>query len=237
MSQPRRPTTKRRVSKPKPLTPDEIVDQTLKREYERAMKALEAASEAETEQWDAKWEAVGVILDHDPPLYLAGGFRDLKGFARKHLQGAAPETIRTSVRVAKHFDPAAEKLHGTARLALLLDYLEAGDGKLPAVAIDPARTRVRVRRGRAFEPVRFPQLTFDELRAAVRHAKGLEGRSRGRPRAAGRRAAAVERGRLRGRDAAGDGRALRRARHRLRRQRCVAPGAGEGEAAEDEVND
>lgn len=172
MSQPRRPTTKRRVSKPKPLTPDEIVDQTLKREYERAMKALEAASEAETEQWDAKWEAVGVILDHDPPLYLAGGFRDLKGFARKHLQGAAPETIRTSVRVAKHFDPAAEKLHGTARLALLLDYLEAGDGKLPAVAIDPARTRVRVRRGRAFEPVRFPQLTFDELRAAVRHAKG-----------------------------------------------------------------
>nr|MBK7069890.1 hypothetical protein [Deltaproteobacteria bacterium] len=74
--------------------------------------------------------------------------------------------------MAKHFDPAAEKLHGTARLALLLDYLEAGDGKLPAVAIDPARTRVRVRRGRAFEPVRFPQLTFDELRAAVRHAKG-----------------------------------------------------------------
>jgi hypothetical protein len=40
------------------------------------MKALEVASTAETVQWDAKWEAVGVILDHDPPLYLAGGLRD-----------------------------------------------------------------------------------------------------------------------------------------------------------------
>lgn len=172
MSQVKRPSSSRRATAARPLSPDQVIDRTLKREFDAAMKALEAASLAETTQWDAKWEAVGTILDHDPPLYLAGGFRSLKAFAAKHLQAAAPETIHISVRVARHFDAAAEQRYGTAKLALLLDYLEASNGTLPPAALDPSRTKVRARRGRSFEQVAFPQLTYDELRAAVRLARG-----------------------------------------------------------------
>ncbi|MDB4927692.1 MAG: hypothetical protein JWM10_176 [Myxococcaceae bacterium] len=174
-------TRARRPPSDPTLSPAAIADLALKRDFERALKALEAASAAESEQWDAKWEAVGAIVDHEPPLFLSGGFRSVKAFSAKHLGSASLETIRTSVRVARHFDAAAEKRHGTAKLAVLLDCLEAAGGALPEAAIDPARTRVRVRRGRAFERVPFATLTFDELRAAARLARGKAGQRRNPP--------------------------------------------------------
>lgn len=148
---------------------DALIDRTLDRAWRRALNALEAARSGESERWDEKWEAVDAILSHDPPLYLAAGLKTERAFREKYLPGVAQSTMRDNALVARHFDADAERAYGTSTLALLLRYLRARHGaELPAVKIDPAKSKVRVRRGRAVEEVPFPRVTFDELRRAVR---------------------------------------------------------------------
>jgi hypothetical protein len=131
------------------------------------------AQDAEIARWDEAYEALGEILLSDPPLYLAGGFKSAKAFVAEVLPGMRVDTVRASVRVARHFDPDTEKKHGIAKLALLLDYLAAQNGgELPSVRIDPDRSKVATKKG----AVAFASLSYDELRDAVRAAKSRKGR-------------------------------------------------------------
>jgi hypothetical protein len=175
-----KPKTSRRVARTTAQlpTPAELIDQTLKRAWDKAMKQFTEASTHEAERWDAKWEAVDQILHHDPPLYLAASIRSEAAFVAKYLPGVSRPTARSNARVARYFDATAERIHGTSKLSLLLDYLEAGDRALPPIGIDPVRTKVRLRRKGTMESIAFPQLTFDELRAAVRLARGQSARSK-----------------------------------------------------------
>lgn len=166
-----------RTASPLP-TPEEIIDQTLRRAWDKAMEQFAEASAHESEQWDAKWEAVDQILHHDPPLYLAASIRSEAAFVAKYLPGISRPTARSNARVARYFDASAENTYGTSKLSLLIDYLEAGGHTLVPVGIDPARTRIRLRRKAVLENVAFPLLSFDELRAAVRHARGQANRSK-----------------------------------------------------------
>lgn len=148
---------------------DALIDRALDRAWKHALNALEAARSGEADQWDAKWEAVDAILSHDPPLYLAAGLKTEKAFRERYLPGVAQSTMRDNAVVARHFDADAERTYGTATLALLIRYLSAQNGgELPAVKIDPAKTKVRVRKGRAVEEVPFPKVGFDGMRRAVR---------------------------------------------------------------------
>ena len=162
------------------LSPAALIDRKLDIEWKAAARTIAGEGVVESAHWDAKWEAVDRVLTHDPPLYLAGGFKTVKAFCAKHLPGVHLQTVRDSTRVARHFTAAHEAAHGVTSLAALLDYLEAVNGELPRVAIDPARTRVVVRRGRANETVLFPTLTTDEMRAAAR-AKRPKRRSAAQP--------------------------------------------------------
>lgn len=154
---------------PAPLSADALIDRALDRAWERALQALDAARSGEADQWDAKWEAVDAILSHDPPLYLAAGLKTEKAFRERYLPGVAQSTMRDNAAVARHFDAAAERAYGTTTLALLIRYLAAKNGgELPAVKIDPARTKVRVRVGRSVEEVLFPKVGFDGMRRALR---------------------------------------------------------------------
>ena len=150
------------------LSPAALIDRKLDAAWKSAARTIAGEGIEESNHWDAKWEAVDRVLTHDPPLYLAGGFKTAKAFCSKHLPGVHLQTVRDHTRVARHFTAAHEAAHGVTALAAPLDYLEAVAGELPRVAIDPARTRVVVRRGRANETVLFPTLTTDEMRAAAR---------------------------------------------------------------------
>lgn len=150
-----------------------VVNEAMRARYEKHLADFKRAQAAEIARWDEAYEALGEILDGKPPLYLAGGYRSAKAFVAAVLPGTKLETVRAGVRVARHFDPDAEKKHGVTRLALLLDYLAAQNGgELPAGRVDPDRAKVVTKSGT--KP--FATMSFDELRDAVRAAKGARAR-------------------------------------------------------------
>ena len=157
-------TTSPRVPAAKPL-----VSAAMKARFAKHLAAFRAAHGDQLAKWDAAYESLGAILDAEPPLYLAGGYKTAQGFVDAVLPGMKLETVRDYVRVARHFGPDDEKKHGVTRLALLLDYLEARhDGALPTAALNPERIRVTL--ARKDHP--FSTLTSDQMRDAAREAKG-----------------------------------------------------------------
>ncbi len=155
-----------------------VVNAAMRSRYERLLAEFKRAQGAELVQWDAAYEAIDAILSAEPPLYLAGGFKSAKAFADAVLPGISLDTIRDNARVARYFDPDAEKKHGVARLALLLDYLEAKNGgALPAMRVDPERTKVLQKK----VAVPFASLSYDALRDVVRAAKGRSPRAAKEP--------------------------------------------------------
>ena len=124
--------------------------------------------------WDAAYEALDALLNSEPPLYLAGGFKSAKAFLAVTLPSVALSTVRDGVRVARHFNADDERRYGVRKLALLLDYLEAESGaELPRARIDPASTKVDV----GDQRVLFASLTFDEMRDVARKKKSTKGRA------------------------------------------------------------
>src|SRR5690349_25073245 len=57
-----------------------VADKALKARWEEALRRYVRARTEETEGWDARYEALGDILDSDPPLYLAGGYTSAAAF-------------------------------------------------------------------------------------------------------------------------------------------------------------
>lgn len=142
----------------------------MKTRFAKHLAAFRKAHADELSKWDAAYESLGAILDANPPLYLAGGYKTAQGFVDAVLPGMKLETVRDYVRVAKFFGPEDEKKHGVTRLALLLEYLEARhDGELPDLAVNPDRVRVTLGR----REHSFSSLSSDQMRDAAREAKGL----------------------------------------------------------------
>lgn len=164
---PRAPRGARTI--PNVPSPDALIDRSLAAAWLRELAALEAASREGEESWDAKWEAVDAILSHDPPLYLAASLRTEKAFRERYLPGVSQDVMRDNALVARYFDADAQSRFGTSTLALLVRYLaRRNGGALPPLKIDPARTKVRVRRGSVVEEALFPTLSYDEMRRALR---------------------------------------------------------------------
>jgi hypothetical protein len=157
-----------------PRVPGVIVNQAMLDRYDALMKDFHEAKGSELGGWDAAYEALDDLLNSEPPVFIAGGFKTAKAFLAEVLPDVAMSTVRDGVRVARHFNADDEKAYGVRKLALLLDYLEAESGsELPRVRIDPTRTKVDVGAKR----VLFASLSFDEMRDAVRKKKGAKGRA------------------------------------------------------------
>lgn len=170
---PRKAIAPSRRKVPKPVTP--VVNEAMRTRYASHLAAFKRAHGAEVAQWDAAYESLAPILQSDPPLYLAGGFKSARAFVAAELPGMDLDTVRDYVRVATHFEPDDEKKHGVTKLALLLDYLEViNGGALPKARINPDRTKVTV----GDDSARFAEMTFDAMRDAVRRAKGASGARR-----------------------------------------------------------
>jgi len=155
------------------------VDQRLKARWLKELRRFQENRAREHLGWDETYEALGEILDSNPPLYLAGGFKTARAFLAAHLPGTKEQTARDYVRVARSFDPADEQQHGVSKLVLLLDYLEAlGGAPLVPAKLDPDRAQIKLGPGQNAAVVRFPEIDYQTLRAVVRAAKGRGGKPR-----------------------------------------------------------
>jgi hypothetical protein len=163
---------KKKATAPK-VARNPLADPVLKARYQDELKRFQQAQSGEMSGWDEMYEALDSILYSDPSLYLAGSYKSARAFLAEHLPGMKEQTARNNIRVARAFDPADEQKHGVSKLGLLLDYLEAtGTSLEPGIKINPDRSKVRVPRAKSTRTELFRDVSYDDLRAAVRAAKG-----------------------------------------------------------------
>src|SRR5262245_57329740 len=84
------------------------IDRALKAAWNRAEAELEATKIEGARAWDRFWETVGTIIDHSPPLYLAGGVSTDREFFAKYADGVDVRVARRNVRVARLASPDEE---------------------------------------------------------------------------------------------------------------------------------
>lgn len=149
-----------------------LVDEGLKIRWNEAIARYRKSRAVEMKEWDERYEALGEILDSDPPYYLAGGYPSALAFLAAEAPDQDPRTVRTYVRVARYFDPDDEAKHGISKLDALLDYLEAvGGAPLAPAKINLSKQKVRSGSGKAQKLVPFGEITVAELRASMRTAR------------------------------------------------------------------
>jgi hypothetical protein len=118
--------------------------------------------------WDRKYEAVGAILAHDPPLYLAGGMSTAAAFVAKYLPGEDVRSVLRNVRVAQYASPDEEAKYGTSKIDAAIAYLEAKHGTpiKGRIPVDFAKLHIATDDG----SVGFPAASVEQVRAAARVA-------------------------------------------------------------------
>jgi hypothetical protein len=131
----------------RPAKVEVTVDRALKDRWVALLAKLEDAKREGAGAFDVQWETVGAIVEHEPPLYLAGGFATVRDFLEKHV-GENERTARRFIRVAKYASPAEEAKYGVSRLDRAIAYVEAkaggpAKGRLP-VAFDKLEVPVEV---------------------------------------------------------------------------------------------
>lgn len=168
MATPRKAPTPR-PNNTRPAKVEVKVDRALKRSWDALTATMHASKRKESGGFDAYWEAVGAIIDHDPPVYLAGGCATVTAFLAQHV-GESERTARRMVRVARYASPDDETRFGVSRLDAALTLLEAQGMDLVRghVPVDFARLRVAVKRDGKAARVPLLEATVDEVRAAAR---------------------------------------------------------------------
>lgn len=161
----------------KKKSPALLVDKALKARWLDALERYRAGRARQTEDWDARYEALADILESEPPYYLAGGYKTARDFLRREAPGEDERSVRTAIRVARHFDPVDEEKYGISKLEALLDYLEAvGGAPLAPAKINLARQSIKVATGKITKARPFADVTRDEIKAATREALGRAGK-------------------------------------------------------------
>ena len=168
-----------------------LVDVKLKRRWEEARRAIEAARRDEAKDFDLLWEAVGDVINSHPPLYLAASYANEQTFLTQFV-GVDPDTGRRKARVAKFATAAEIEAFGDTKLDALLDYLEAqAGGTLPGkLPVALGQVRVPVVKDGATKNLTIAEATREQLRAATRARKAKTGKqAAASPRAMALRAA------------------------------------------------
>lgn len=144
------------------------VDRALARAWKEASATLRRTKRAGARAWDERWETIAEIVDHDPPLYLAGGHASVEQFLAAHVE-ESPRTARRMMRVARFASPDDEVRYGVSRLDAAIAYLEAKTGevfgRLP-VAFD--KLRIPVEKNGRVRRLPLEKISVRDLRAATR---------------------------------------------------------------------
>ncbi len=155
------------------------VDARLKALYDALVEEIELVSRQDALQWDKRWEAAGKIVDHDPPLYVLGGFANDDEFFRAVMH-EEPRNARRYVRVAKFASPLEESTYGITKLDAALGLVEAKLGAPlahPPLPVAFERLRVPTRGG----SVRLEAATVADLTAATAGVRRGSGEARPTP--------------------------------------------------------
>lgn len=164
-AKPKKPTT---AAAPKDVRVP--VDATLKRRFDALAEIIDVAKGRGAAAFDVLWEAVARVVDHEPPLYVVGGYKNAAEYFREAL-GESERNARRFVRVARYASPKDEKRYGVTKLDAALAFVEAKLGAplaeppLP-VALD--RLRIPVTEGKSVRHVSLEQASEDQIRAAAR---------------------------------------------------------------------
>ena len=100
------------------------VDPTLKRLYEKAMKELEALDVASMTSWQKRYLVAASVVEHVPPLFLAGGYSTDREFFEAEMEETT-QSARRNIRVAKLATVEEVKKLKVTRLRFAVTYLEA----------------------------------------------------------------------------------------------------------------
>ncbi len=143
------------------------VDAKLKARWDMLSKLVASAKGRGASAFDELYEAVGDIIDHDPPLYVVGGYANVREFSLAVLK-EKERTVTRNVRVARFASPRQETDYGVSKIDAALGYLEAKAGKpLGRVPVDFASLKIRVTKGKETRSVKFEDATVEQLRAAT----------------------------------------------------------------------
>ena len=169
----------------KPARPAEVkvaIDRALKKRWDEILKVVEGAKREGAGAFDRLWESVAAIVEHDPPLYLAGGFSTAKAFIAAHL-GETERTARRNMRIAKYASPVEEERYGTSKLDAALGYLEAksGGAQKGRLPVDFEKLRIPVARDGKEITVPLADALVQEINLATR--KLLRGATKPHPKA------------------------------------------------------
>lgn len=168
--------SKKASSKPRSKEVEIKVDRALAQAWKKILAVLESSNIEGMRAWDRKYEAVGEILAHDPPLYLAGGVSTAGDFFAKYLPGEDSRSVLRNVRVAQYASPDEEVKYGTSKIDAVIDYLEAKHGKPQKgrIPVDFEKLRLDTKDG----AVEFAGATVEQVRAAARLAARADKSSR-----------------------------------------------------------
>ncbi len=100
------------------------VDTNLKGLWLAALQTLAAASAADAVAWHKKYECVAGIIQHVPPLYLAGGFATAAAFCETILLETQISVAR-NIKIAKLTTPAEIAKFSVTNLKYAIAYVEA----------------------------------------------------------------------------------------------------------------
>jgi len=153
-------------AKPASREIDIKIDRALAQAWKKLSAVLKSANVEGMHAWDRKYEAVGEIMGHEPPLYLAGGVSTAGDFIAQYLPGEQLRSVLRNVRVAQYASPDEEVKYGTSKIDAVVDYLEAKHGKPTKgrIPVDFDKLRIDEKKGW----VAFTAATVDQIRAATR---------------------------------------------------------------------
>jgi len=184
--------TGKATRKARPARVEVVIDRKSKLAWEALSKAMHDAKREESSGFDAYWEAVQAIIDHTPPLYLAGGFTTVRAFLAE-MVGEKERTAFRMMRVARFASPDDETRYGTSKLDAALTYLAAKGLALdgPKIPVDFARLKIPARRDGKAHLLGLADATVAEIAAATR---SLMRKGRAPKRASSRVQGAIEAG-------------------------------------------
>lgn len=146
------------------------VDASLKRRYDALAAQIHAAQTKGASAFDSLWEAVGEIIEHEPPLFVVAGYATADEFFKERLGESRRNAFRY-VRVAKFASPREEEKYGTTRLDAALSFLEAKLGAPlahPPLPIAFDRLKIPVTRDGKTTSVPLEKAAVEEIVAATR---------------------------------------------------------------------
>lgn len=162
-------------------TPDAVVvkiDAALKKLYAQALAQLDEARAAGGAAWHLKYITVAAIIEHVPPMYLAGGFATDSAFIESELQETRQLTYR-NMRVAKLATAEEVATYSAARLNFAIAYVEARD-KAPiknSGAIDFTALKIHFKRDGKTHSQSLLEIAYADLVLAVSQATGHEAKA------------------------------------------------------------